>query len=86
MHQITISEIPEPLRQLFTQIQSTKTPLTITDHGQPLVVVYPATPHRPRPGFGVMKDRGEILGDLVAPAAPTVDTHFTNSTWLSTVS
>lgn len=70
MNHITISELPEPLRQLFTQIQHSKTPLTISDRGEPLVIIYPATPHLRRPAFGAMKNSGQILGDLVAPILP----------------
>ncbi len=70
MNHITISELPEPLRQLFTQIQHSKTPLTISDRGEPLVIIYPATPHPQRPAFGAMKNSGQILGDLVTPILP----------------
>lgn len=70
MNYITISELPEPLRQLFTQIQHSKTPLTVSDRGEPLVIIYPATPHPQRPVFGAMKNSGQILGDLVAPILP----------------
>lgn len=70
MNYITISELPEPLRQLFTQIQHSKTPLTVSDRGEPLVIIYPATPHPQRPAFGAMKNSGQILGDLVAPILP----------------
>ena len=70
MNHITISELPEPLRQLFTQIQHSKTPLTVSDRGEPLVIIYPATPHPQRAAFGAMKNSGQILGDLVAPILP----------------
>lgn len=70
MNYITISELPEPLRQLFTQIQHSKTPLTVSDRGKPLVIIYPATPHPQRPAFGAMKNSGQILGDLLAPILP----------------
>ncbi|MBW4600409.1 MAG: type II toxin-antitoxin system Phd/YefM family antitoxin [Calothrix sp. FI2-JRJ7] len=73
MEQITISELPETLQQLFMEVQRTKTPLTVTYKGEPLVVIYPTVAQRQRLAFGALKESGEILGDLIAPVAP-VDT------------
>jgi len=73
MNHITITELPEPLRQLFTQIQHSKTPLTVSDRGEPLVIIYPATPLSQRPAFGAMRNSGEILGALVAPIIPACE-------------
>ncbi|MEC4880030.1 MAG: type II toxin-antitoxin system Phd/YefM family antitoxin [Scytonema sp. PMC 1070.18] len=70
MQQITTNELPETLRQLFTKVQRTKAPLTVTHEGEPLVVIYPAATQPKRPTFGAMKGTGEILGDLIAPALP----------------
>jgi prevent-host-death family protein len=70
MQQITTNELPKTLQQLFTEVQDTKIPLTVTHEGKPLVVIYPATNQPKRPAFGAMKGSGEILGDLVAPATP----------------
>lgn len=70
MQQITDNELPENLQQLFEEVQRTKTPLIVTHKGEPLVVIYPATPQPKRPNFGAMKGSGEILGDLIAPAVP----------------
>ncbi len=70
MQQISTNELPENLQQLFTEVQRTKTPLTVTHKGKPLVVICPATTQTKRPAFGAMKESGEILGDLTAPAVP----------------
>jgi hypothetical protein len=70
MEDITTNELPVKLQQIFAEIQRTKTPLTVTDEGQPLVIIYPATPQLHRPAFGAMKGSGEILGDLIAPVIP----------------
>ena len=67
MEHIASSELPETLQQLFTEIQCTKTPLTVTHEEEPLVIIYPATPQPQRPAFGAMKGSGEILGDVIAP-------------------
>ncbi|MGB3653836.1 MAG: type II toxin-antitoxin system Phd/YefM family antitoxin [Rivularia sp. (in: cyanobacteria)] len=68
MQQINSNELPETLQKLFQEVQRSKTPLTITYKGEPLVVIYPATNQPKRPNFGAMKGSGEILGDLIAPA------------------
>jgi hypothetical protein len=67
MQHITTSELPETLQQIFAEIQRTKTPLTVTHEGAPLVIIYPATSQPQRPAFGAMKSSGEILGDIIAP-------------------
>jgi len=69
--QISTTDFPETFQQLFTEIQRTKSPLTVMHQGQPLVVIYPAATQSPRPMFGVMKDSGAILGDLLLPVVPT---------------
>lgn len=67
MEHIATSELPETLQQIFAEIQRTKTPVTVTHDGEPLVIIYPATPQPQRPAFGAMKGSGEILGDVIAP-------------------
>jgi hypothetical protein len=44
MEHIATSELPETLQQIFAEIQCTKTPLNVTYEGEPLVIIYPATP------------------------------------------
>ncbi|MBN3951302.1 MAG: type II toxin-antitoxin system Phd/YefM family antitoxin [Nostoc sp. NMS7] len=70
MEHIATSELPETLQQIFAEIQRTKTPLTVTHEGEPLVIIYPATPQPHRPAFAVMKGSGEILGEVIAPVIP----------------
>ncbi|MBD2388734.1 type II toxin-antitoxin system Phd/YefM family antitoxin [Cylindrospermum sp. FACHB-282] len=50
--------------------ERTKTPLTVTHDGEPLVIIYPATPQPQRPAFGAIKGSGEILGDIIASVIP----------------
>ncbi|MEY3256571.1 MAG: hypothetical protein RLZZ29_1706 [Cyanobacteriota bacterium] len=70
MEHITTSELPKTLQQIFTEIQRTKTPLTVTYDGEPLLIIYPATLQHQRPAFGAMKGSGEILGDVITPVIP----------------
>lgn len=73
MGQLTTTELPQALQKLFTEIQQTKTPLTVFHNGEPLVIIYPASEQKQRPAFGVMKGSGEFLGDIVAPALPEIE-------------
>ena len=70
MGQLSTAELPQALLNLFTEIQQTKTPLTVFHNGKPWVIIYPATPQKQRPAFGSMKGSGEIVGDIVMPALP----------------
>ena len=70
MGQLSTTELPPSLLNLFTEIQQTKTPLTVFHNGQPWVIIYPATTQKQRSAFGSMKESGEILGDIVMPALP----------------
>ncbi len=72
MPQISTNELPENLQQLFTEVQRTKTPLTVIHEGKPLVIISAATTQPKRATFGAMKGSGEILGDLIAPAVPLI--------------
>ncbi len=67
MKRIASNELPATLQQIFAEIQRTKTPLTVTHDGEPLVIIYPAKPQSERTVFGAMKGSGEILGDLISP-------------------
>jgi hypothetical protein len=72
--QISISEFPELLQQLLSDVQRTGAPLAVTQDGETLVIIYP-TPMKPhRAPFGIAKGSGQILGDLVEPV-------LTESTW-----
>ncbi len=67
MAQITISELPETFQKLLQEVEHTNIPLTITQEGQPLVIVYPAKTRKPHPPFGFMQGTGKITGDIVSP-------------------
>ena len=71
MNKITISELPETLQVLLNQAQKTGDSLTITKDGIPLAVIHPVKKNK-RAAFGVMKDRTEIVGDIVEPTSNLV--------------
>ena len=66
MEQITLSELPSELQYWFNQVQKTGKPITVTQNGSPVVTIYPAKSSKRAP-FGVAKESGQVLGDLVEP-------------------
>jgi antitoxin (DNA-binding transcriptional repressor) of toxin-antitoxin stability system len=71
MTQITLSDFPETIQTLLSQAQKTGEILTITQNGIPLAILSPIK-KRQRATFGVMKDSGKILGDIVEPTSNLV--------------
>ncbi|MGH9497847.1 MAG: type II toxin-antitoxin system Phd/YefM family antitoxin [Terriglobales bacterium] len=68
MREIAISEFKAKCLALIDQVQKTKQPLVITRFGKPVAEVIPATPKIAGDWMGSMRDRIEILGDIVSPA------------------
>jgi prevent-host-death family protein len=70
MDQISISEFKAKCLALLEQVNKTKKPLRITRHGKPVAEVVPPSSVQDRSAWiGSMKDRMEILGDIISPAA-----------------
>ncbi len=65
--QISLSELPSELQHWFYQVQQTGNSITVTQNGMPVVTIYPAQSSKRAP-FGVAKDSGQVVGDLVEPA------------------
>jgi prevent-host-death family protein len=68
MKEVAISEFKAKCLALVDEVQKTKTPLLITKFGRPVAEVIPPTPKPAGDWIGSMRDRIEILGDIVAPA------------------
>lgn len=73
MKQVAISEFKAKCLSLIEQVQQTKKPIRITRFGKPVAEVIPVLPTGPRDWMGSMKDRIEILGDIVSPASDETD-------------
>jgi prevent-host-death family protein len=71
MTKITLSELPETLQTLINQVQKTGKPLTITKNDIEIAIISPIKKSK-RATFGVMKDRGKIIGDIVEPTSNLV--------------
>jgi len=68
MREVAISEFKAKCLALLDQVQKTKKPLLITRFGKPLAEVIPPTQKPSTDWIGSMRDRIEILGDIVSPA------------------
>ena len=68
MREIAISEFKAKCLALLEQVQKTKRPIRITRFGKPVAEVVPTSPAASSNWMGSMKDRIEILGDVVSPA------------------
>ena len=73
MKEIAISEFKAKCLALLEQVQKTKNPIRITRFGKPVADVVPAAPVSPSDWMGSMKDRIEIVGDVISPANPESD-------------
>ncbi len=71
MTQIPLSELPESLQTLLNQAQKTGEALTITQDGIPLATISPINQQKRAP-FGAMKERVEIVGDILEPTSELV--------------
>jgi prevent-host-death family protein len=68
MKEVAISEFKAKCLSLLEQVQKTKKPIRITRFGKPVAEVVPTSPASRSDWMGSMKDRIEILGDIVSPA------------------
>jgi prevent-host-death family protein len=68
MKEIAISEFKAKCLKLIDEVQKTKKPLVITKFGKPVAEVSPASPKPSSDWIGSMRNKIEILGDIVSPA------------------
>lgn len=66
MEQITLSELPSELQHWFNQVQKTGKPITVIHNGMPVAMIYLAQSSKRAP-FGIAKESGQVLRDLVEP-------------------
>lgn len=74
MDEIAVSKFKATCLAALDRVRRTGRPLRVTRFGRPLADVVPAQPEAPTAEWlGAMKDRGRVVGDLVAPAAEADD-------------
>jgi prevent-host-death family protein len=73
MREVAISEFKAKCLALLAQVEKTKKPIRITRRGRPVAEVVPSRPVRSADWMGSMKDRIQILGDIISPASDESD-------------
>jgi prevent-host-death family protein len=68
MKEVAISEFKAKCLALVAQVEKTKHPIRITRFGKPVAEVIPPSAQAPENWIGSMKNKIEILGDIVSPA------------------
>lgn len=68
MKKVQISTFKAQCLRLLDEVNRTGETLTVTRNGKPLVVVTPVTDIKIRAEFGIAKETGKVLEDLITPA------------------
>lgn len=68
MKTIAAGEFKQTCLRLLDEVGESREPILITKRGKAVAQLVPVEPGRLEDWRGAMRDRGEIQGDLVAPA------------------
>jgi len=68
MRTMPAGEFKQTCLRLLDEVGVSGEPIVITKRGRPVAQLAPVKPERAEDWLGAMRDRGEIHGDLVAPA------------------
>jgi prevent-host-death family protein len=68
MRTMPAGEFKQTCLRLLDEVGVSGEPIVITKRGRPVAQLTPVKPERAEDWLGAMRDRGEIHGDLVAPA------------------
>lgn len=69
MRTIPAGEFKQTCLRLLEEVGASGEAILITKRGKPVAELTPVKPDRQDDWRGTMRDRGEIRGDIVAPAA-----------------
>jgi prevent-host-death family protein len=69
MRTIPAGEFKQTCLRLLDEVGASGEPIVITKRDKPVAQLTPVKPGRSEDWRGTMRDRGEIRGDLVAPAS-----------------
>src|SRR5207244_13036836 len=74
MKEVAISEFKAKCLAMIEQVHKTKRPIRVTRFGRPVAEVVPPSPEAASGDWiGSMRDKMEILGDIVSQATETDD-------------
>jgi prevent-host-death family protein len=68
MKMIAAGTFKQTCLRLLDEVGESGEPILITKRNKAVAQLMPVKPERPADWLGAMRDRGEIQGDLVAPA------------------
>jgi prevent-host-death family protein len=68
MNTIAAGEFKQTCLRVLDEVGKSGEPIVITKRGKPVAELIPVRPDRPEDWRGAMRDRGQILADLVPPA------------------
>jgi prevent-host-death family protein len=69
MKTVPAGEFKQTCLRLLDEVGASGEPIVITKRGKPVAQLIPVQAGRSEDWVGSMRDRGEIRGDLVAPAS-----------------
>ncbi len=69
MRTIPAGEFKQTCLRLLDEVGASGEPILITKRDKPVAQLTPVKPGRSEDWLGAMRDRGEIHGDLIAPAS-----------------
>jgi len=69
MRTIAAGEFKQTCLRLLDEVGASGEPIVITKRGKAVAQLTPVEPGRESDWLGAMRDRGEIHGDLLSPAA-----------------
>lgn len=78
MKKVSVSEFKATCLELLRGVEESGETVLVTKHGRPVAEVRAPQARRSRSAFGCMKDRTQILGDIVSPAVPEEDWEILN--------
>jgi prevent-host-death family protein len=77
---IPISAFKARCLAVLKRVKETGRPIVVTKFGEAVAEIVPPTPVQPaEPWLGMLKDRGTITGDIVAPVADPSDWEATRA-------
>jgi prevent-host-death family protein len=68
MKTMPAGEFKQTCLRVLDEVSASGEPIVITKRGKAVAQLIPVKPERSEDWLGAMRDRGEITGDLVAPA------------------
>lgn len=68
MRTMPAGEFKQTCLRLLDEVGVSGEPIVITKRGKPVAQLTPVKPERAEDWLGALRERGEIRGDLVAPA------------------